>query len=76
MATIRHADRGYDALMRLLYAGVHSGDLGSMMGLGKSLLASMDTNLNVMTAITLASATFKTAMTAANWFCLSLNVHQ
>ena len=27
-----------------------------MMGLGKSLLASMDTNLNVMTAITLASA--------------------
>ena len=25
-------------------------------GLGKSLLASMDTNLNVMTAITLASA--------------------
>lgn len=26
------------------------------MGLGKSLLASMDTNLNVMTAITLASA--------------------
>ena len=48
--------RGYDALMQLLYAGVHSGDLGSMMGLGKSLLASMDTNLNVMTAITLASA--------------------
>ena len=27
-----------------------------MMGLVKSLLASMDTNLNVMTAITLASA--------------------
>ena len=27
-----------------------------MMGLGKSMLASMDTNLNVMTAITLASA--------------------
>lgn len=48
--------RGYDALMQLLYAGVHSGDLGSMMGLGKSLLSSMDTNLNVMTAITLASA--------------------
>lgn len=48
--------RGYDALMQLLYAGVNSGDLGSMMGLGKNLLSSMDTNLNVMTAITLASA--------------------
>ena len=48
--------RGYDMLMQLLYAGVNSGDLGSMMGLGKNLLSSMDTNLNVMTAITLASA--------------------
>lgn len=56
MATDPARSRGYDALMQLLYAGVHSGDLGSMMGLGKSLLASMDTNLNVMTAITLASA--------------------
>ena len=28
--------RGYDALMQLLYAGVHSGDLGSMMGLGRA----------------------------------------
>lgn len=48
--------RGYDALMQLLYAGVNSGDLMSMMGLGKNLLASLDSNLNVMTAVTLASA--------------------
>lgn len=48
--------REYDALMQLLYQGMHSGDLMSMMGLGKKLLASMDTNLNPMTAVTLVSA--------------------
>ena len=48
--------RGYDMLMQLLYAGVNSGDLGSMLGLGTKLLGSMDTNLNAMTAVTLASA--------------------
>lgn len=42
--------------MQLLYAGVNSGDLGSMLGLGTKLLGSMDTNLNAMTAVTLASA--------------------
>ena len=30
--------RGYDMLMQLLYAGVNSGDLGSMLGLGTKLL--------------------------------------
>lgn len=40
--------RGYDMLMQLLYAGVNSGDLGSMLGLGTKLLGSMDTNLNAM----------------------------
>ena len=48
--------RGYDMLMQLLYAGVNSGDMGSMLGLGTKLLGSMDTNLNAMTAVTLASA--------------------
>ena len=48
--------RGYDLLMQLLYEGVNSGDLGSMIGLGTKLLGTMDTNLNAMTAVTLASA--------------------
>lgn len=48
--------RGYDALMQLLYQGLHSGNVMDMMGLGSKLLASMDTNLNVMQAVTLASA--------------------
>ena len=48
--------RGYDLLMQLLYEGVNSGDLGSMIGLGTKLLSTMDTNLNAMTAVTLASA--------------------
>ncbi len=48
--------REYDALMQLLYQGMHSGDLMSMMGLGKKLLASMDSNLNPMSAVTLVSA--------------------
>lgn len=48
--------RGYDALMQLLYQGLNSGSLGDMMGLGKQLLDSMDTNLNVMAAVTMVSA--------------------
>lgn len=48
--------RGYDLLMQMLYEGVNSGDLGSMLRLGTKLLGSLDTNLNAMTAITLASA--------------------
>lgn len=48
--------RGYDALMQLLYQGLHSGNLGDMMGLGSSLLKSMDTNLNALNALTLVSA--------------------
>lgn len=48
--------RGYDALMQLLYQGLNSGNLGNMMGLGKQLLDSMDTNLNVVAAVTMVSA--------------------
>ena len=48
--------RGYDALMQLLYQGLHSGNVMDMMGLGKKLLASMDTNLNPMAAVTMVSA--------------------
>ena len=47
--------RCYDLLMQMLYQGVH-GDLGSMMSMGTKLLGSMDTNVNVMTAMTLVSA--------------------
>lgn len=48
--------RSYDALMQLLYQGMHSGDLGSLMSLGMTLLGSMDTNLNPMSAVTLVPA--------------------
>ena len=48
--------RSYDALMQLLYQAVHSGDLGSLMSLGMTLLGSMDTNLNIMSAVTLVPA--------------------
>ena len=48
--------RGYDALMQLLYQGMHSGDLMGLMGLGTKMLSAMDSNLNVMTAMTLAGA--------------------
>ena len=48
--------RGYELLMQMLYEGVNSGDLGSMLGLGTKLLGALDTNLNAMTAVTLASA--------------------
>lgn len=48
--------RGYDALMQLLYQGLHSGDLMGLVGLGAKLLASMDTNLGMMTAMTMVTA--------------------
>ena len=48
--------RGYELLMQMLYEGINSGDLGSMLGLGTKLLGALDTNLNAMTAVTLASA--------------------
>ena len=48
--------RGYELLMQMLYEGANSGDLGSMLGLGTKLLGALDTNLNAMTAVTLASA--------------------
>ena len=48
--------RGYDALMQLLYQGMHSGDFGSLVSMGMTLLGSMDTNLNPMSAVTLATS--------------------
>ena len=48
--------RGYDALMQMLYQALHSGDIVGMVGLGGKLLDSMDTNLNVMAAVTMVSA--------------------
>lgn len=48
--------RGYDALMQLLYQGLHSGSVSDIMSLGTKLLKSMDTNLNPLNAVTLVSA--------------------
>ena len=48
--------RGYDALMQLLYQGLNSGDFFGLFSLGQKMLSSMDTNLNPLTAMTLATA--------------------
>ena len=48
--------RGYDALMQLLYQGLHSGDVMGLFSLGQKMLGSMDTNLNPLTAMTLVTA--------------------
>lgn len=48
--------RGYDALMQLLYQGLNSGDIFGLASLGQKMLASMDTNLNPLTAMTLVTA--------------------
>lgn len=48
--------RAYNAVMQLLYQGLHRSGLGDLMGLGKKLLDSMDTNLGVLQAVTLVSA--------------------
>ena len=48
--------RGYDALMQLLYQGLHSGDVLGLFSLGQKMLGSMDTNLNPLTAMTLVTA--------------------
>lgn len=48
--------RGYDALMQLLYQGLHSGDVLGLASLGGKLLGSMDTNLPAMQAVTLVTA--------------------
>lgn len=48
--------RGYDALMQLLYQGLHSDDLMGLLSLGQKLLSSMDTNLNPLSAMTLVTA--------------------
>lgn len=48
--------RCYDILMRMLYQGVHSGDLGGLVSMGTKMMKSMDTNMNPMTAMTMVSA--------------------
>ena len=48
--------RAYNAVMQLLYQGLHRSGLGDLMGLGTKLLDSMDTNLGVLQAVTLVSA--------------------
>ena len=48
--------RSYETLMQLLKQGLKSGSVGDLMGLGTKLLKSMDTNLNVLNAVTLVSA--------------------
>lgn len=48
--------RCYEALMQMLYQGVKGGDISSLASMGTKLLKNMDSNLNVMTAVTLVSA--------------------
>ena len=48
--------RGYDALMQMLYQGLHGSDVFGLLSLGQKMLGSMDTNLNPMTAMTLVTA--------------------
>ena len=48
--------RGYDALMQMLYQGLHSGDVFGLLSLGQKMLGSMDTNLSPITAMTLVTA--------------------
>ncbi len=48
--------RGYEAIFQLLYQGLHSNDLMSLISLGTTLLSSMDTNFNPLNAITLVTA--------------------
>ena len=47
-------NRSYMVLMELLQKVTHSG-IGEMMGAGGALLSSMDTNLGIMTAVTLST---------------------
>jgi len=48
--------RSYDALMQMAKQGLKGGDIKGLVSMGTKLLKSMDTNLNVMSAMTLASA--------------------
>lgn len=48
--------RSYDALMELLYQGLHSGELMSLISLGTKMLGSMDTNMGALMAVPLVTA--------------------
>jgi len=49
-------NRSYMVFMDLLKQGLRSSGGANLMGLGKKLLAGMDTNLNVMAAVTMLSS--------------------
>ncbi len=49
-------NRCYTVFMSLLKQGLRSTNAGDMMSMGKKLLASMDTNMNVMAAVTMLSS--------------------
>ena len=49
-------NRCYMVFMDLLKQGLHSSGGANLMGLGKKLLAGMDTNLNAMAAVTMLSS--------------------
>ena len=48
--------RSYEALMELLYQGMHSGELMSLISMGTKMLGSMDTNLGALMAVPLVTA--------------------
>ena len=48
--------RSYDALMELLYQGLHSGELMNLISLGTKMLGSMDTNMGALMAVPLVTA--------------------
>lgn len=48
--------RSYEALMQMAKQGLGSGDLKGLMSMATKLLKSMDTNVNVVSAMTLVSA--------------------
>ena len=48
--------RSYDALMQMAKQALKGGDIMGMVSMATKLLKSMDTNVNVMSAVTLASA--------------------
>ena len=49
-------NRCYNVFMGLLKQGLRSTNPGDMMNMGKKLLASMDTNMNVLAAVTMLSS--------------------
>ena len=49
-------NRCYMVFMDLLKQGLRSADASNLLGLGKKLLSSMDTNLNALAAVTMLSS--------------------